>query len=147
MLIAGLPTAAAPTEALSAAALAVLQATCVIHLVELTYTHDSCYEATLVRKRVQHDLLVLTLTRAGWRVHAPISVILLGKYGTIFSLITHVLRRLGVTGRFVTPLLRALHVHAVTVAGAMVSLRRRLERTRVFRSSPIVPLALHTYPP
>ena len=147
MLIAGLPTAAAPTEALPAAALAVLQATCVIHLVELTYTHDSCYEATLARKREQHDLLVMTLTRAGWRVHTQISVILLGTYGTIFSLITPVLRRLGVTGRFVTPLLRSLHVHAVTVAWAMVCLRRRLERTRVFRSSPIVPLALHTYPP
>ena len=88
MLIAGLPTAGAPIEALPFAAFVVLQSTCVIHLVELTYTHDSCYEATLARKRVQHDLLVLTLTRAGWRVHAPISVILLGTYGTIFSLIT-----------------------------------------------------------
>ncbi len=58
-LIAGLPTAAAPTDALPAAALAVLQATCGIHLVELTHTHDSCYEATLVRKSVQHDLIVL----------------------------------------------------------------------------------------
>lgn len=147
LLIAGLPTAAAPTSVLLLPALRAIQARCVVHLVELTYTHDSCYDATLLRKRVQHATLVLTLRTAGWTVHAPVHVVLLGTYGTIFSLITPVLRHLGVTGHLVAPLLRTLHVHAVTAAWSMVSLRRRLEHTSVFRSNPAAPLHLHAYPP
>jgi hypothetical protein len=62
-------------------------------------------------------------------------------------LIQPALRHLGVTKFAVTPLLRSLHVHAVTVAWAMVTLRRKLERTNAFRSSPVIPLGLHDYPP
>ena len=146
LMIVGLPTSQAPTRRLSATAFKALQAKCIVHLVELTYTHDTCYHDTLLRKEDQHALLVSTLTAAGWRVH-PVHIVLLGTYGTIFSMIKPILRHLGVTGHAVAPLLRSLHVHAVTVAWSMVCARRKLERTNAFRSSPAIPLALHAYPP
>lgn len=147
LLIAGLPTTLAPSAPMCASALAALQTHCVVHIVELTYTHDSAYSSTLLRKHAQHVLLVQALTNAGWTVHAPVHVILLGTYGTIFSLISPVLRHLGVINHVVPSLLQRLHIHAVTTAHAMLTLRRRLERTPAFRSSPDLPLPIHDYPP
>ena len=147
LLIAGLPTALAPTAPLLARDLASLQTRCVVHLVELTYTHDSVYSVTLLRKQAQHALLVQALTAAGWTVHAPVHVVLLGTYGTIFSLISPVLRHLGVTNHAVPSLLARLHDHAVTTAHAILTTRHRLERSPAFRSSPVLPLPLHDYPP
>ena len=142
---------------LSARALALLQASCVVHVVELQYTHDSVYADSLAKKLEQHAQLLTLLKAAGWTLFAPPStiaimspcpvphVILLGSFGTVFSSISPVLLELGVSRSAVPVLLRALHVHAVVLAAAIVRARRRLERSpAAFHSSALNP---HPYPP
>ena len=53
--------------------LAHLRSTCLLYIVELTYTSDEAYNFTLHKKYTQHHLLISLLLRDGWRIaSAPV---------------------------------------------------------------------------
>jgi hypothetical protein len=143
LLIHGLPAATAPLHdaVLSPAALSRLQSSCVVHILELGYTHDSCYSDTLSAKRTQHAELITLLVAAGWTLFSPPDappvphVCLLGSFGTVFSIISPALSALGVPAVATPRLLRALHVHAVRFSFSIICARRRLERSSAFHPS------------
>jgi hypothetical protein len=134
----------ATTATLLPAHLRCLQEHCVIHIVELAYTIESCYDHTLARKRVQHAALVLALSAAGWTLHAPqptehVHLIVIGSTGTIFSPIENALLALGVPARTIPKLLQSLHQFAVLYAASILRCRRRLENSLSdFHATPLI---------
>jgi hypothetical protein len=144
LVVHGLSSSLAPALdvlALEPAALSVLQHGCVVHLVELGYTRESCYADTLAAKLAQHVDLLALLVSAGWCVSpasaGPLAsphVVLLGTSGTIFSGVIPVLSTLGVPPSRVPAVLHSLHVTAVRAADQIVRTRRRLEHSPAFRS-------------
>jgi hypothetical protein len=128
------PSGSADTRVLHPVTLKELQRRCVIHIVELAYTIESCFDDTLARKRAQHTALVIALTAAGWKLFEVkpseyVHVVLVGSTGVIFKHIHDVLLALGLNARKIPKFLESLHIFAVQYAAAIVRCRRRLENT------------------
>ena len=91
-------------------------------------SHDAC----LARKRSQYAVLVAELRLEGWQVHAhgsdDVHILLLGTCATVYASTPAVLSAFGLHKHAIPPLLRALHLHAVKFAAAILSTRRELER-------------------
>ena len=119
-----------------------IQETCTLHIVEFTYTIESCYADTIAYKREQHVALVQALSQAGWTIHSPqpsesVHILVMGSTGTIFSSTPETLQTLGIPPKDVTTVLQTLHQYAVQYAASILGLRRKLERsTDVFQPAP-----------
>lgn len=105
---------------------------CTVHLVEVGFCCEHSFATKLTEKHKQHAKLLKQLQDHGWKVHKDeVTVMLFGQAGTIFQPLDQALTDLGVSNDQITTTMNKIHIDVVKSAQAIVSARRRLERSFV----------------